>query len=179
MGKALMKTNPSCMGTGMKQLGGALLLLASVCSAQGSAAFQPATTNVWGAEYPRVDGAGRVEVRIKASEATKVRLNFWSGPKVDMAKQADGFWTSTTEPLASGLHCYSLVIDGVEVITTSRRRAAMGTQEPERMREGIRQLHAALSEAGIQHVHVESPGTDHEWQTWRRSLRDFAPRLFR
>ncbi|HXJ58399.1 MAG TPA: hypothetical protein VNU68_17220 [Verrucomicrobiae bacterium] len=23
-----------------------------------------------------------------------------------------------------------------------------------------------------------SPGTDHEWQTWRRSLYDFAPRLF-
>jgi enterochelin esterase family protein len=26
---------------------------------------------------------------------------------------------------------------------------------------------------------VESPGTDHEWQTWRRNLKDFAPRLFR
>jgi enterochelin esterase family protein len=23
-----------------------------------------------------------------------------------------------------------------------------------------------------------SPGTDHEWQTWRRDLKDFAPRLF-
>jgi enterochelin esterase family protein len=25
----------------------------------------------------------------------------------------------------------------------------------------------------------QSPGTDHEWQTWRRNLKDFAPRLFR
>jgi enterochelin esterase-like enzyme len=55
----------------------------------------------------------------------------------------------------------------------------VGTVEPERMREGIRSLHAQLTEAGIQHVYVESPGTDHEWQTWRRNLKDFAPRLFR
>jgi enterochelin esterase family protein len=100
----------------MKQLAvSLLLLLASVGSAQEPAGFQPATTNVWGAEYPRVDGAGRVEVRIKAPEATKVRLNFWSGPKVDMVKQADGFWTVTTEPLVPGLHYYTLVIDGAEV----------------------------------------------------------------
>jgi len=55
----------------------------------------------------------------------------------------------------------------------------VGTEEPERMREGIRRLHASLTEAGIQHVYYESPGTDHEWQTWRRDLKDFAPRLFR
>jgi enterochelin esterase family protein len=55
----------------------------------------------------------------------------------------------------------------------------VGTEEPERMREGIRSFHASLTEAGIRHVYVESPGTDHEWQTWRRNLKDFAPRLFR
>ena len=55
----------------------------------------------------------------------------------------------------------------------------VGTDEPERMREGIRTFHASLTEAGIQHVYWESPGTDHEWQTWRRDLKDFAPRLFR
>ena len=55
----------------------------------------------------------------------------------------------------------------------------VGTEEPERMREGIRKLHASLTDAGIQHVYVESPGTDHEWQTWRRNLKDFAPRLFK
>jgi enterochelin esterase-like enzyme len=55
----------------------------------------------------------------------------------------------------------------------------VGTAEPERMREGIRRFHRSLEEAGIQHVYVESQGTDHEWQTWRRALKDFAPRLFR
>ena len=63
---------------------------------------KPAETNVWGAEYPRIDAAGRVQVRIKAPEANKVKLNFWSGPKVDMEKQADGFWTVTTTPLVPG-----------------------------------------------------------------------------
>jgi enterochelin esterase family protein len=54
----------------------------------------------------------------------------------------------------------------------------VGTKEPERMREGLLRLHAALDEARIKHVFYESPGTDHEWQTWRRNLQDFVPRLF-
>ena len=41
------------------------------------------------------------------------------------------------------------------------------------------QLHASLEAAGIKHVVFESAGTSHEWQTWRRSLNEFAPRLFR
>lgn len=43
---------------------------------------------------------------------------------------------------------------------------------------GSRPFHEALEEAGIEHVYYESPGTSHEWQTWRRSLYDLAPRLF-
>jgi len=391
----------------------AFLLLANLSSAQEPAGdFRPAETNVWGAQYPRVDGTGRVEIRIKAPDATKVRLNFWSGPKVDMVKQPDGFWTVITTSLVPGLHYYTLIIDGAEVsdpgshaffgggkhasavevpepgstyysiqavphgqvrevwydskVTGTWRHAlvytppgyddqtktrypvlylqhgggedetgwirqgranfildnliaagsskpmvvvmaygyarragqpapnlagrpfgspeaikamqdmtaafeddvtkalipfidstfrtiadrdhramaglsmggmqtfhvtlnhldlfshiggfsgaagplvlggqkldpktayggvfadpaafakkvrllwlGVGTEEPERMREGIRGLHASLTEAGVQHVYVESPGTDHEWQTWRRNLKDFAPRLFR
>lgn len=37
----------------------------------------------------------------------------------------------------------------------------------------------ALQQAGVQTVYYESPDTAHEWLTWRRSLREFAPRLFR
>jgi enterochelin esterase family protein len=36
----------------------------------------------------------------------------------------------------------------------------------------------ALKEAGINSVYYESPDTAHEWQTWRRSLHEFAPLLF-
>jgi len=37
----------------------------------------------------------------------------------------------------------------------------------------------ALKEAGINSVYYESPNTAHEWQTWRRSLHEFAPLLFK
>lgn len=92
-----------------------LFLCAAVCRAQESADFKPASTNVWGAEYPRVDSGGRVQLRVKAPNATNVRVNFWSGPKVEMQKQADGFWTVTTTPLVPGLHYYMFHIDGAEV----------------------------------------------------------------
>jgi enterochelin esterase-like enzyme len=36
-----------------------------------------------------------------------------------------------------------------------------------------------LTKAGIKNVYFESPGTAHEWLTWRRCLSDFAPRLFK
>ncbi len=62
-----------------------------------------------------MDGTGRVQVRVKAPDATKVKLNFWSGPKVDMEKHPDGFWTVSTTPLVPGFHYYTLAIDGVEV----------------------------------------------------------------
>lgn len=99
----------------MKLIAILLLLLGSISWAQESADFKPSDTNVWGADYPKVDSTGRVQVRIKASDATKVRLNFWSGPKVDMEKQSDGFWTLTTSPLVPGFHYYTVVIDGAEV----------------------------------------------------------------
>jgi enterochelin esterase-like enzyme len=54
-----------------------------------------------------------------------------------------------------------------------------GTAEPEQMRTGINNAVQALQAAGIRLVYFESPGTAHEWQTWRRDLNDFAPRLFR
>jgi enterochelin esterase family protein len=92
----------------------ALLSAAPLCSAQQSGDFKPAETNVWGAEYPRVDPAGRVEIRVKAPDAAKARVNFWSGPKVDMTRGADGFWSVITPPLVPGLHYYTIIVDGAE-----------------------------------------------------------------
>src|SRR5947209_9985886 len=91
------------------------ILFAGFCFAQDTASFHPAETNVPGAEYPRVDGASRVELRVKAPDAAKVKVNFWSGPKLDLEQQSDGFWTVTTPPQPPGLHYYTLNIDGAEV----------------------------------------------------------------
>ncbi len=41
-----------------------------------------------------------------------------------------------------------------------------------------KKLHSTLEAAGIKHVWFETLGS-HEWQVWRKSLYDFAPRLFR
>ncbi len=43
----------------------------------------------------------------------------------------------------------------------------------------VKQFSDALTQAGIQNVYFESPGTAHEWLSWRRALADFAPRLFK
>jgi enterochelin esterase-like enzyme len=55
----------------------------------------------------------------------------------------------------------------------------VGTAEPEMFRGGIGAAVQALRAAGVRVVYFESHGTAHEWQTWRRDLNDFAPRLFR
>jgi enterochelin esterase-like enzyme len=55
----------------------------------------------------------------------------------------------------------------------------VGTAEPDMFRTGIGEAARALKEAGVRVEYFESAGTAHEWQTWRRSLDDFVPRLFR
>ena len=99
----------------MRSIATLVLLTASLCFAQESQDFKPATSNVLDAQFPRVDSTSRVQIRFKAPDATKVRVNFWSGPKADMEKQADGFWTFTTPQLAPGLHYYTIIVDGAEV----------------------------------------------------------------
>jgi enterochelin esterase-like enzyme len=54
----------------------------------------------------------------------------------------------------------------------------IGTAEGKRMYDSVKNYHEALDKAGIKHVYYESPGTAHEWLTWRRCLHEFAPLLF-
>ena len=39
--------------------------------------------------------------------------------------------------------------------------------------------HEALEKLDLKNTYYESPNTAHEWQTWRRSLHQCAPLLFR
>ncbi|MDR0961562.1 MAG: esterase [Mediterranea sp.] len=55
---------------------------------------------------------------------------------------------------------------------------SLGTEEAERFGM-VTDFHNRLTEAGIDHVYYESPGTAHEWLTWRRSLHGFAQLLFK
>ena len=45
--------------------------------------------------------------------------------------------------------------------------------------QNAKNLSNALTQAGIKNVYYESPGTAHEWHTWRRCLYQFAPLLFK
>jgi enterochelin esterase-like enzyme len=55
----------------------------------------------------------------------------------------------------------------------------VGTAESDRFRSEIGGAADALRKAGVRLEYFESIGTAHEWQTWRRDLNEFAPRLFR
>jgi enterochelin esterase-like enzyme len=55
---------------------------------------------------------------------------------------------------------------------------AAGSAEESRVK-AAQHARAEFDRLGIRYVWYESPGTAHEWLTWRRDLREFAPRLFR
>jgi enterochelin esterase family protein len=92
-----------------------LLLSAGMCWGQASGTFQPATTNVPGAAYPRIDADSRIEFRLKAPDAQKVQVQVGGVPAIDMIKGADGVWSVITPPIVSGFHYYYFIIDGVQV----------------------------------------------------------------
>jgi enterochelin esterase-like enzyme len=52
-----------------------------------------------------------------------------------------------------------------------------GTLEAGRVTSGKTAVDT-MNKAGIPAVWFEVPGTSHEWETWRKCLQDFAPRLF-
>lgn len=56
---------------------------------------------------------------------------------------------------------------------------SVGTTEQERMQTMVKGFHEGLEKAGIKHVFYQSPGTAHEWQSWRRSLNQFAGLIFK
>jgi enterochelin esterase family protein len=53
----------------------------------------------------------------------------------------------------------------------------IGCGTEDRLIQGARELHDSLTQHKVNHVWFEIPGS-HEWQVWRKHLRDFAPRLF-
>ena len=66
-----------------------------------------------------------------------------------------------------------------EAFNKNVRLLWLGVGSAEGFADGVKAMHGALDKAGVRHVIFESSGTSHEWLTWRRSLHDFAPRLFR
>jgi enterochelin esterase-like enzyme len=73
---------------------------------------KPASTNVVGAVYPRVDAQRRVIFRINAPKAQSVSVSLGN---TELTKGEDGYWTGITQPQDPGFLCYSIKIDGIEL----------------------------------------------------------------
>ncbi len=54
----------------------------------------------------------------------------------------------------------------------------LGTKEPAPFPGSVGAFRAMLDKAGVRYVYYESPGTAHEWLTWRRDLYQFAQLVF-
>ncbi len=55
----------------------------------------------------------------------------------------------------------------------------LGTKEPNPFPGSVGAFKNMLDKQGIKYEYYESPGTAHEWLTWRRDLEKFAPLLFK
>lgn len=96
-----------------------ILAISTAGFAQGPdfpAGTKPASTNILGAEYPRVDSLRRVHFRLKAPEATSISVSLGN---VQLTKGDDGFWTGITQPQDPGFHYYTLKFNGVDVADPS------------------------------------------------------------
>jgi enterochelin esterase family protein len=54
----------------------------------------------------------------------------------------------------------------------------LGTKEPNPFPGSVGAFRKMMDKQGIKYVYYESPGTAHEWLTWRRSLNQYAQLLF-
>ncbi len=108
-----------------------------VQEAQPPADSKPASTNIVGAEYPRIDAQRRAIFRVRAPEAQSVVVGLGN---TALTKGDDGYWTGVTAPLDPGFHYYNLRINGVEVNDPSSEtffgsgRVMSGIEVPE---EGV------------------------------------------
>ncbi len=73
---------------------------------------KPASTNIVGAEYPRIDNQRRAYFKINAKDAQSITVSLGN---IALSKDEAGTWTGVTEPLDPGFHYYTLKIDGVDV----------------------------------------------------------------
>ncbi len=98
---------------------GTILLAACLVASAQVPEGQPATSNVRGAEYPRIHPDLRVTFQIKAPSAQKVEVmpggganGLGKGP-FEMQRSPDGTWSATVGPVQPGFHYYWLLVDGV------------------------------------------------------------------
>lgn len=82
------------------------------CWAQKREAL-PATTNIPGSEFPRINNDLSATFRVQADHAQKVQLLMEFGQSTyEMVRGGEGWWEVTTKPLLPGFHYYAVSVDG-------------------------------------------------------------------
>jgi len=89
------------------------LLVPRTSVAQVADDFKPASTNVPGQDYPKINSELRAVFRVNAPDAQKVQVAV--GHNYDMTRDSGGTWMVTTPPLVPGFHYYSIIVDGATV----------------------------------------------------------------
>jgi enterochelin esterase family protein len=75
---------------------------------------KPASSNVPGQQYPRIDSERHAEFRFRAPNTRRVQLDI-GGHKYDLTNNDQGMWSVVTPPLVVGFHYYAIVVDGAAV----------------------------------------------------------------
>lgn len=91
---------------------------------------------------------------------------------IGVFSQGLGSFVSNPAAWNGGVLSTPAVNDQVDVLFVSSGTAEGGYA-------GIKTLHDTLTTIGVEHTYYESPGTAHEFLTWRRALYNFAPLLFK
>jgi enterochelin esterase-like enzyme len=95
-----------------------LIVSSNLVIAQSDSGFKPATSNIMGAEFPKISSTNDVYVRLRAPEALKVQVQGGDGfcPKLlDLVKDTDGNWNAVIPNAGPGFHYYWFLVDGVRV----------------------------------------------------------------
>jgi enterochelin esterase-like enzyme len=98
-----------------------LLILASfslLSDGQSDSGFKPASSNLQGAEFPKISADNGVYFRLKAPKALKVQVQGGDGlcPKpLDLVKDTSGIWNIIIPAAGPGFHYYWFIVDGIQV----------------------------------------------------------------
>jgi hypothetical protein len=125
------------------------VVLAAPSWAQSQAAAPPAVVS------PEILADHRVAFRLYAPKATEVTLNgsFWlqEGRTERLAKDDQGIWSLTTEPLPADYYSYYFTVDGVRILDPANGR----------IKPGSLRTQSAFSIAGPESAFLEAAPVPH------------------
>ncbi len=120
---------------------------------------------------PEIDGAYRTKAKAESRAVAGLSMGAGQALEIGLKNQEVFGWVGAFSGGGRGVDA-GTVGTKVKLVWMSA-----GSVEAARMKGG-RELVEKLKGRGVKAEWHEYEGTAHEWQTWRKSLAEFAPRLF-